>query len=972
MKASLRVKSAIYILFFISGFTGLVYEVTWTRILTNIFGSTTYAITAVLSAFMGGLAIGSFVIGRYIERKQNPVFIYAFLEIGIGITAFLTPTIFELLDRIYPLIYAYTTSSTWFLILTKVVLALLVLIIPTFLMGGTLPVLAKLFIHRPKESGKQVGVLYAVNTIGAAIGCFVTGFLFIELLGITATIQVIAVANCLLGVAFFLIYKYAGQTTLDLETEKIENNETTSDDSSLTTKLRPFYSRLILIGFGLAGFVSLSYEVLWSRLLVFKLKMTIYAFSVMLTTFLIGIALGSLIVAIIERYGLIKNHAKAFGVVQSIVGLVGLVTIILFGQIDSIHLFDIVGFFEASIPWDKLIFSEVLLAGMIMIVPTTLMGMTFPLVTRIFTQDLKIVGKTIGSIYSVNTIGSIFGSCLTGFILVKALGTQNSIILISLITLAIGTAIVLFNGQGIHKTNSSKRVSYVLPGVMWVIALGLIAWLPKDTLYQYYNIYEEQAFKDTQLLYANEGIEGITTVHQYPDGSKGISTSSVNVAGTQYTHRTTQKLQGHIPMLVHPNPKEVLQIGFGSGETSHIVTTYDIDQLDLVDISSEVIETSTKYFQELNHNVAHDAKFNPIIMDGSNYIYLTNKKYDVIMNDASWPGYTGCSALYSKDYFENAKKLLKPGGIMTSWFPIDEGADFRILLKTFHSVFPHVSVWYATTHVNRHVLVVGSLQKIEIDTESFLKRFKQYAQDDLKSVDLDNPVYFLDTFQMDETGLDRFLDDSVPLHTIDHPILEFTEREKDPVQNISAIRDMLENNVSIVPYLKNSQNIEVNGKNIVQALESAREATKLVMAGYLRVIGSSEYQPKFDSEFKDALKIDPEDPGANYFFYRMFNLHTQLAENYAQNNEQNYAVYIYQLALDEMNFYISLRPDSAKGYYNRGLIYLNGYQYLGLSQEEGLKKALEDFSEAQTLSPEYVVENGIDVLIDRINEALQQ
>jgi spermidine synthase len=965
-------KSAIYTLFFISGFTGLVYEVTWTRMLTTVFGSTTYAITSVLSGFMGGLAIGSFVIGRYIERKKNPILVYAFLEIGIGITALLIPKILKILDNIYPLIYEYTTSYVWLLILTKVVLSLLVLFVPTFLMGGTLPVLCKFFISRPKESGKQVGILYAINTIGAAIGCFITGFFLIELLGISKTIQLVAAVNFLLGIAFFILNIYHRQIKSDIETTNIENIKKAVNDSSSYNKIQPFYSILILIGFSLAGFVSLSYEVLWTRLLVFKLKMTIYAFSIMLTTFLMGIAIGSIVVAISEKYNLIKNHSKAFGVIQSLIGLMGLSTIILFGQIDSIPIFDIVGFFKSSISWNKLIFTEILLAGMIMIVPTIFMGMTFPLVSRIFTQNIKIVGKTIGSIYSVNTIGCILGSCLTGFILVKTLGTQKSIIIVSLIALIIGTAIVLFNRQGFNESKNSKSFPIVFSAIiMWSIAVGLIVWLPKDILFKYYNIYEEQIFEDTQIIYANEGIECITTVHKYPGGFKGLSTSSVNVAGTHYTHRTTQKLQAHIPMLVHPNPKEILQVGFGSGETSYLVTTYDIEQLDLVEISSEVIETATKYFKEINKDVANHPKFNPIIMDGANYIYLAKKKYDLILNDASWPGYTGCSALYSKDYFENAKKLLKPGGIMTSWFPIAEGEEFKILLKTFHSVFPNVSVWYAVTHVNKHALVVGSLHKIEIDTEDFLRRFEQHAQNDLKSVDLDNPIFFLDAYQMDETVLDNLLDDSIPIHTIDHPILEFTERNKDPVENISAVRIMAENNVSVIPYLKNSKNIDIKGKNILQSLESTRDATKLVMTGYVRVIGSGEYQPKYESEFKEALMIEPKHPGANHFFFRMFNIHLNLANYYAENYDHKNATYCYELAFKEINFYISLRPDSAKAYHNRGLIYLNGGEYLGLERKESLNRAQEDFSKALTLSPEYALENDIGALIDRINYLLR-
>ena len=969
MNLSKPIKSVIYTLFFVSGFTGLVYEVTWTRLLSTIFGSNTYAVTSVLAAFMGGLAIGSYVIGRFVERKKNPLLVYAILEIGIGFIALLIPAIYSLLDRFYPLVYEHIASSTGLLILTKVVLSLLVLLIPTFLMGGTLPVLCKLFIKRLRESGKQAGILYSINTLGAAIGCFVTGFFLIELFGIVKSMQLAAGVNLLLGALFFIFSIYVKAEKSEIDPNKTENKIKAAADTAGPYSLRPLYSSMLLVAFFLAGFVALSYEILWTRLLVFKLKMTIYAFAIMLTTFLTGIGIGSVVAAILEKYKLIKDHPRAFGMIQSSIGLTGLLTIFLFSQIDVIPLFDAIGDFKSSVSWGNQIFTEILLAGMIMIVPTLLMGMTFPIVSRIFTKDIKVVGKTIGSIYSINTIGSIFGSCLTGFLFVRIMGTQTNIIFISLIAITVGTAIVLFSRKGLDVSKKPRPFPILFVSVVWAVVIGVIVWMPKDILFNFYNIYEKHFSEDVRIIYAKEGIECITTVHEYPDGFRGISTSSINVAGTHYTHRTTQKLQAHIPMLVHPDPKEILQVGFGSGETSHIVTSYDINQLDLVEISREVINTSTKYFNDINKDVANHPKFNPIIMDGANYIRLTRKTYDLILNDASWPGYTGCSALYSKDYFENARKLLKPGGIMTSWIPIEKGDDFRILLKTFHSVFPNVSVWLAMTHVNKHALVMASLNNIEIDTEHFLKRFKRYAQNDLRAVDLDNPVFFLDTYQMDERAVSYF-PDSVPLHTLDHPILEFTNRKRDPVENISALKIMTEHYASVIPYLKNSSNILIDGKPILPALQSTREATRQVISGYIRVIEPGEYQPKFESEFKDALRIEPHHPGANHFFFRMFHIHVNLAENYARNQNHKYADYCYKLALREINFYLSLRPEVAKAYHYRGLIFLNGSQYLGMESKEGLLKAREDFSLLIRLDPEYAQDNGIRTFIDRIDQLL--
>lgn len=957
-------------LFFISGFAGLVYELTWTRMLTPIFGSQTYAMTAVLAAYMGGMALGSFFIGRYADRRDDPLLLVAIVEIAIGLTAALTPMVLRLFDGVYPAVYSQTNSSVGLLFLSKLLLSLFVLLVPTFLMGGTLPILCRLFVQRPGDSGQQVGRLYAVNTLGAAVGCFVTGFVFIEMFGVTRSVYVAAAIDALIGIAFFVLHTRYGSAAMSPARGEVSEPAADVDLVPAEQGATSRYLVLILIGFFLSGFVSLSYELLWTRLLVFKLKMTAYAFAIMLTTFLIGLGTGSLIVYAAEKRGLIKNHPRTLGMIQCLIGALGLLTIVLFSRIDAIAAFDVVGFPTVSTVWSRLVFTEMLLAATIMILPTMLMGMTLSLISRIVARRVTLVGRTVGSVYAVNTLGSIVGSCMTGFFFVRALGTHTSIVVISLVSLAIGTAIVLLNRRDDAKALVSRVPAAAFSSIVWIVAAATIVLTPQNVLARYYNIYEEQFTESTALLYASEGIEGITTVHRYPDGTRGLSTSSVNVAGTHYTHRTTQKLQAHVPMLVHPDPKTVCQIGFGSGETSRIVVSYDIDRLDLIEISSDVIDTAARYFGDINGDVVHDPKFNSIIMDGANYVRLADAEYDLILNDASWPGYTGCSALYTQDYFRAASERLKPGGIMTSWFPLGEGDEFRILLKTFHSVFPHVSVWYATTHVNKHVLVLGAMHEIEIDAKAFAERFVRYAQADLESVDLHDPLFFLDLHQMDETTLGRVMDPSIPIHTLDRPVLEFTVKELDAVQNVEALNLMIEGNASIVAHLTNSDRISVEGMGLAEALDRARQATLLVMRGYVRVIGTGEYKPAFESEFKDALVIAPAHPGANHFFFRMLNLHTTMAGRYADGGQREYAASLYDLAAREIEFYLGLWPDAARAHFEKAMVHLNGGVYLGLERAESLEIAREELAAVLALDSALAEDQDIVALIAWVDESL--
>lgn len=961
-------------LFFLSGMTGLIYEVIWTRMLTSVFGNTTYATSAVITAFMGGLALGSFVIGRYADRKQHLLKIYAILELGIGLTALSLPLLLDAFNKFYAVFYQGLYYSNLQIMIIKTIMSFAILLVPTFLMGGTLPVLSKFFIRRTEQSGTRVGLLYGVNTLGATVGCFMAGFLFIEALGITKTIHLAAATNILLAFVFFLFGIFLDFPKREKMEQRIVNEE------SVGATLQPKYAILILIGYGLAGFVSLSYEVLWTRLLVFKLHTTVYAFAIMLTTFLVGIGLGSLIFTFIEKSGVIKNHFKSFGVVESLIGLLGLVSILLFGNFESIMAP------WSAVSWGEQIAQKFLLAGLIMIVPTVLMGIAFPLVGRIYTRNIKKVGTSIGNIYSVNTLGGIFGSFLTGFLFVEALGTQKSIVLISLIALVIGTLILGFRPLDTSESPVSRRVSFALIPIFLALGFTFIVKIPRDYLFRYYNIGEEEVNSRVEIIYANEGVEGITTVHRYPDGNRVISTGSINVAGTDLTLRTTQKLQAHIPMLLHPNPKEVLQVGFGSGETSYLLTTYETKRVDVVEISSGVLKTGAQYFRDLNHGVIHNPKFHAIIMDGANYIALTERKYDVIMNDAIWPFYSGNSGLYTKEYFEVSKKHLKDGGIMTSWLPVELPEEsFKTLLKTFHSVFPYVSLWMAVTHYNKHALIVGALRPINIDINSFLKRFDQFAKDDLRIVNLSDPVFFLNAFKMNETGFAEWVN-SAPLHTLDKPVLEFAPRKRRPGMDRARSYELIaKNSSSVISLLTNLKLLKNKGFNFINSLKAAHKATKHVMLG---LVMREKAKGDFLKEFEQALEIKSDHPGARYLIDEIERLKSmglsefgsvtfedliRMGEIFFENEIYEKAIVAFKKAADlksnsalahynigrtyyrqglldqsliELNKALQLKSNYARAYYTRGLIY-----YL----KSDFERAIANFSKSLDLIPDYPI-----------------
>src|SRR3989344_4708333 len=313
---------AICILFFISGATGLVYEVVWTRFFVVVYGNTTYGVSAVLTAFMGGLGLGSYFFGRIIDRKRDYLLIYALLEIGIAVTAVAMPWILHSLQGLYSAVYDAFPASVWVLQVVRTLLSFAILIVPTFLMGATLPVITRFFVSRDDQVGTGIGVLYGANTLGATVGSFLTGFLLIKIFGLTQTVYVAAVFNLLLAVAFLLLRRLLGAPLgTGSGTENVAGLSTPSGRDAPPAVLTPARTKLLLACFALAGFTSLAYEVLWFRLLVFELQTTIYAFTAMLTTFLIGIGLGSAIFSALQKRARGAHpYWDYFGYVEAAIG----------------------------------------------------------------------------------------------------------------------------------------------------------------------------------------------------------------------------------------------------------------------------------------------------------------------------------------------------------------------------------------------------------------------------------------------------------------------------------------------------------------------------------------------------------------------------------------------------------------------------------------------------------------------------
>ena len=507
-------------LFLISGFSGLVYEIVWTRIFGLIFGNTTLAISTVLAAYMLGLALGGLLSGRFADRLKSPLKVYALLETGIGLSALLIPLLRDPVEQLFIVLYPLFRELPVYFILIKFCSAFLLMLPATFLMGGTLPVLSRVFIHQEKSMGTGIGVLYGINTLGAVLGTFATAFILIRSLGINGSIGLAALLNLIIAaVAFFLS---ARKPTLPKKSIKAE-----SGDGILSNTNR------FLWVMGWSGLAALSYEVLWSRILVFVLTNSVYAFSIMLTAFLMGIALGSWIGGWLgDRQ---KNLRFLLGWLEIGLAFTALITVFFLINLPAWHLKNLN--LEPSTSWwylNGLRFAE---ASLVMFLPAILMGAMFPVAGRLITGRINQIGSGLGRLYFYNTMGGVAGSFLTGFVLIKYFGTSPTMAVMVMINLLLGL-FLLFSPRLSEKKN--VRVGLGILAVFLIILV--IAFTPTGIFTVTYSTTE----KNYPLVDFREGIEGTVTVHR--SGLPGqsnlrIDVDGLNVAGTSFMLRTLQTLQ---------------------------------------------------------------------------------------------------------------------------------------------------------------------------------------------------------------------------------------------------------------------------------------------------------------------------------------------------------------------------------------------------------------------------------------------
>lgn len=790
-------KRLLYLLFALSGFCALLYEILWTKHLSLAFGTTILAVSVVTATFMGGLALGTYLLGRYCDRECNLLAIYALLEAGIAFFALtfapalaIASDIHIYLERLLPY-HPFFTHGLHF------IFASLLLLPPAVCMGGTFPLMCRLFAR--KKSGGQIGRLYALNTLGATIGAFWAGYILLPELGLSVTTWIAVAINLGIAAASTWLSRSLGAVARETRTTRIA---------------RPLESRkayATLLAIGLIGALSLSYEILWTRVLLLFLGSTTFAFSLILSAFLVCIALGGALYARLAKPEL--NEKRVFTLLSTGMGFSILCTAPFYDRLA--YLFQ--GAHQlAGEEWWLLAFFSFVIVFAVMALPTILSGALLPAAVAILNPGTERTGEGVGLVVLYNTIGAMLGSIVAGFILIPWLGVENAFRLLATLNILLGAGYFLR-----HHVETRLSLTYLLlPLIGLSLAAAPFDWSQKllnSGVYCYAPMFAnyggiDQLLQQERIIEVIEGVETTVAIKEtdIPEKTRYFSVNGKTDGGTGRDIQT-QIMVGQLPLLLHSRPEKALVIGLGTGITLGGVIEHALKQIDCAEISPEVVRASG-YFINENRNALADPRVTLHIEDGRNLLLVGREKYDVIISQPSNPWQTGNANLFTAEYYRLAAAQLEEDGIFSQWIGLYDITpdNLRIACNTFLNVFPYT----LTFKVGADLIMVGASHPLAFDYRNLAKRISTPQVSDMltaigikKPGDLIARHYFLS-----DASLRAFAGKS-PINTDVRPILEYSFRYnlgdkmfgRLKTENLAAMSLVAENQIVPLANLGNSK-----------------------------------------------------------------------------------------------------------------------------------------------------------------------
>ena len=832
-------------MFFLSGASSLVFETLWTRAFVRVFGATHFAVTTVLATFMGGLALGSFLAGRMADRVARPEHLlryYGLVEGGVGLYALALPLILALVERFNVFVWLWFHPSFYTFSLLRFLIVGVLLLVPTTLMGASLPLLGRYVTRTHWELGRQAGTLYAVNTFGALLGAFVAGFVLLPILGTSWTNWLACGTNLLiLSVAVTLARRTAGVSKPD---------EAVSAIGTVSSPLS-FQARVAVVGIGVSGAVAMVYQVVWNRILSLVLGSSVYTFTLILLCFLLGLAAGG---ALYARRNADQPRQMANLAVTHI--LIAVTVIVGMMVMDRLPAAFVVLIKVLTLTTLSAFVVKFVLAAVVVLLPTFFMGMIFPATIRLASEAETKTGWTVGYVYGINTIGAIVGSVAGGFILVPYLGLQVTVAVMALSNLVlaavfgavgrgtkfmrwsrIGAAfLVAVVFVGVYRPwNLNSMVSGVFRVSVYDMARLRLArsspHVPEFVRWAEWKQARSNAGRhlaglaghdtwlepivDNRLVFYREGL--VTTVSvdriimeglagQYcwehlalqVNGKTDASASGrfvrpkgrdcralamhpaafgPMVAISKFGDMQTEMESGLLGAILSPPgrpPSRALVVGWGSGLTVGSLLTTGVGRVDAVELEREVI-SGARWFLRYNHWATRDPRVHLVEGDGRTFLAAVAHPYDLIVSEPSNPWITGCSNLFTVEYFRLVARHLAKTGTFVQWLQIYEISprNVKVILATLSAVFPHVYVFRSAPSVT-DLLLVASKRPLVLDYQ-WLRQWLTSGRvaKEFGRIQVHDPADLAVRFIMGDESLRRFVA-GVGLNTDDNARVEFS------------------------------------------------------------------------------------------------------------------------------------------------------------------------------------------------------
>lgn len=732
----------VLILFFLSGVASLVLETVFRRELVLYVGSAVTATSITLATFLGGLALGAALFGKIADRTERPLRLYALLELGVGASG-----------AIAVLLLAY--GREWLLVpvrhaagfgpVVAALVAALLLLPPTILMGGTLPALTRFAMRKGRTILAPLAVLYGVNTLGASLGAALSGFVLFESVGVSGSGWLACGLALAVGaVALVVDARQASYAGLDAGGHRAAKRADVPTHPS---------RRTALVVATLGGAVALGYEVVWTRLLVLPLRSYAYSFSLMLSLFLLGLVVGSLLLS--RMAGRIERPLAVLGIVQLASG----------------------AYVAASVAWipyllappsegggfAALVATAFLRAGPVVIPPTVLSGMALPLAVLAFAPDPDAPARAVGAVYAANTIGAIVGALAAGLVLLPMLGASRALAALAIL------------GAGAGALATRRRLA-----VPVVVACAIALFLPVRPFTEAYSRAGRSRAAPSDALFYEEGANDTVAVVRRDYGFRDADAKSVLVNGIAMTATVKpvwryMAAEGHLPALLAPAPSRALVICVGTGITLGALASHDtVASIDAVDLSESML-AALPVFDRENRAVRRDPKVHFVQADGRHLLDVSGHGYNLITLEPPPPIVAGSVHLYTLDFYRLCKARLDPGGVVAQWLPLHAQslASAQAMARTFLGAFPHAQLWLPSI---RDAVLIGSDRPLTLDPARLAAAYAAPAtRASLAAAYFETPQALLGTYLLDRAGIERW-SAGADVVTDDRPHIEFFRR----------------------------------------------------------------------------------------------------------------------------------------------------------------------------------------------------